>query len=114
MQAAAEPVLKDIPLLGYLFKSSNIREEKTDVLFFLTPQIHSAVTTTDNKVGKTLMLERELRPTVADTVEAQKNNWLPSQYAVPGVAPKPAHWDKRKTVTNPKDVTPNDESWPAK
>ncbi|MCC6572647.1 MAG: hypothetical protein IT462_02545 [Planctomycetes bacterium] len=103
------PILKDIPILGVLFKAANVREEKTDVLFFLTPQIHSAYgPATDNKEGKTLTLERELRPSVADNVEPQKLNWLPSQYATPGAAPRPAHWDKRKTVTNPKDVNAND------
>lgn len=103
------PVLKDIPLLGFLFKSANIREEKTDVLFFLTPHIHTAHgQVTDDPEGRSLKLERELRPTVADDLEPRKENWLPSQYAVPGPAPKPPHWDRRKTITNPKDVNPNE------
>ena len=33
------PVLKDIPFLGWLFKSKNTTIEKTELLVFLTPRI---------------------------------------------------------------------------
>ena len=33
------PLLGDIPLLGYLFKSTLKRKEQTNVLFFLRPRI---------------------------------------------------------------------------
>lgn len=33
------PLLGDIPLLGYLFRSTNTRKEKTHVLFFIRPRI---------------------------------------------------------------------------
>ena len=33
------PVLKDIPLLGHLFKSSNNTNNKKDLLIFVTPNI---------------------------------------------------------------------------
>jgi type II secretory pathway component GspD/PulD (secretin) len=33
------PLLGDIPILGYLFRSTNLRKEKTHVLFFIRPRI---------------------------------------------------------------------------
>jgi type IV pilus assembly protein PilQ len=33
------PVLKDIPLLGWVFKSSNNKTEKQELLIFMTPKI---------------------------------------------------------------------------
>ena len=33
------PILGDIPVLGYLFKSTKKRKEKTNVLFFIRPRI---------------------------------------------------------------------------
>jgi type II secretory pathway component HofQ len=33
------PFLKDIPLLGYLFKSSNVVKEERELLIFVTPRI---------------------------------------------------------------------------
>ncbi len=33
------PLLGDIPILGYLFKSSRLRKEQTNVLFFIRPRI---------------------------------------------------------------------------
>lgn len=35
------PWLKDIPLLGWLFKSNNISKQKTELLIFITPKIVS-------------------------------------------------------------------------
>jgi hypothetical protein len=33
------PILKDIPILGYLFRSSTDNQRKTNLYFFLTPHI---------------------------------------------------------------------------
>jgi type II secretory pathway component GspD/PulD (secretin) len=33
------PILKDIPLLGYLFRSTNTVEEERELLIFVTPKI---------------------------------------------------------------------------
>jgi len=33
------PLLGDIPILGYLFKTTNKATEKTELLIFLTPRI---------------------------------------------------------------------------
>lgn len=35
------PVLKDIPILGYLFRTENVSKDKTELLLFLTPRIIS-------------------------------------------------------------------------
>lgn len=35
------PFFGDIPLLGYLFRSKNVRDDKTELLIFLTPRIIS-------------------------------------------------------------------------
>jgi type IV pilus assembly protein PilQ len=35
------PYLKDIPLLGWLFKSNNQQKNKSELLIFITPKIVS-------------------------------------------------------------------------
>lgn len=35
------PYLKDIPIIGYLFKSGNFHKDKTELLLFLTPRVLS-------------------------------------------------------------------------
>jgi len=49
--------LKDIPILGYLFKSGSSRKEKNELLIFLTPRIVNSTSSTDsesNAEAKTL------------------------------------------------------------
>src|SRR5690606_35672292 len=55
------PFVKDIPFLGYLFKSANRTTSKTDLLFFLRPQIVNVVnpaqiSETDEAVQRDLRL----------------------------------------------------------
>ena len=33
------PFLADIPLIGWLFKSKTVREEKRELLIFITPRV---------------------------------------------------------------------------
>jgi type IV pilus assembly protein PilQ len=40
------PFLKDIPLIGFLFRSDNYRKDKTELLLFLTPRILSEIGST--------------------------------------------------------------------
>lgn len=47
------PLLKDIPLLGYLFKSRSTRRVRTELAIFLTPHV---ITTDEDAAG---LLERE-------------------------------------------------------
>ncbi len=35
------PVLKDIPILGYLFRGKTFHKDKTELLLFLTPRVLS-------------------------------------------------------------------------
>jgi type IV pilus assembly protein PilQ len=43
---AGVPFLKDIPILGFFFRSDNYRKDKTELLLFLTPRILSQIGTT--------------------------------------------------------------------
>ncbi|CAG0928123.1 partial Type IV pilus biogenesis and competence protein PilQ, partial [Planctomycetaceae bacterium] len=100
------PFLKDIPLLGYLFKSKNKRIEKTDLLFFLRPTI-----VTQGARGpsvKDVSLEREYRPQVWDDDDILKLKLVGSELTKPGAMPKPAHYDTGKRPKTVKDVNPNE------
>jgi len=37
------PLLKDIPLLGWLFKNRKTSKDKTELLIFITPELQSRV-----------------------------------------------------------------------
>jgi general secretion pathway protein D len=49
------PILKDIPLLGYLFKSRGVARSRTEIAIFLTPY----VVYTDEQADSLLQRERE-------------------------------------------------------
>jgi general secretion pathway protein D len=49
------PVLKDLPLLGYLFKSHSVSRERTEIAIFLTP----SVVFTDEQADSLLESERD-------------------------------------------------------
>jgi type IV pilus assembly protein PilQ len=36
---AGVPLLKDVPVLGHLFKSKSVSEERRELLVFITPRI---------------------------------------------------------------------------
>jgi type IV pilus assembly protein PilQ len=40
------PFLKDIPIIGFFFRSDNYRKDKTELLLFLTPRILSQIGST--------------------------------------------------------------------
>jgi type II secretory pathway component GspD/PulD (secretin) len=87
------PLLKDIPVLGYLFKSANRTRNKTDLLFFLRPQIVTAGQRAQFSRGG-LVVERDLRPLV-DTPESAKGaSMREGTYRLPGVTPRPRHYDE--------------------
>lgn len=100
------PFLKDIPLLGYLFKSKNKRTEKTDLLFFLQPTI--VATGARGPLSRDLDLERESRPLVWDDDDMNKLKLVRSEVVKPGAMPKPAHYDPAKRPKTVKDVNPNE------
>ncbi|HRJ78666.1 MAG TPA: hypothetical protein PLF37_09140 [Planctomycetota bacterium] len=100
------PFLKDIPLLGYLFKTRNIRSEKTDLLFFLRPTIVSQKNGQPVKLG--YALEREVRPMVWDDDDAKQLALVPAETTKPGAVAKGSHFDTGKRPKSAKDVNPNE------
>jgi general secretion pathway protein D len=48
------PILGDIPVIGWLFKSRGVSKEKTNMLVFLTPSIIRNETDSRNMLGKKL------------------------------------------------------------
>jgi general secretion pathway protein D len=48
------PLLGDIPILGWLFKSRTTTKDKTNMVVFLTPKIIRSVTDSNKVLSKTL------------------------------------------------------------
>ena len=98
------PFLKDIPFLGYLFKSANRTTSKTDLLFFLRPQIVNAN-------GPRLELaaadiERDLRPLIYEDGDETESDIRGKRFRRVGVAPKPAWYNDKTRPKTAKDVKP--------
>ncbi|MBX3458803.1 MAG: hypothetical protein KF696_02420 [Planctomycetes bacterium] len=85
------PFLKDIPFLGYLFKSWNKSTQKTDLLFFLRPQIVTNGGT--DRPGEAPEVARDLRPVIHQDGDEQKANIRPNRFRKHGVADKPNHYN---------------------
>lgn len=99
------PFLKDIPFLGYLFKSANRTKSKTDLLFFLRPQIVNANNTGQiSKIGEAV--ERDLRPLVYEEGDQKKANIRDGRYRKLGAASKPAWYNAKARPKAAKDVKP--------
>ncbi|MNL59764.1 Type IV pilus biogenesis and competence protein PilQ precursor [compost metagenome] len=47
------PWLKDVPVLGYLFKGEDIRKQKSELLIFLTPRILGQLETSNSNHDNT-------------------------------------------------------------
>lgn len=97
------PFLKDIPIIGYLFKSANKSTSKTDLLFFVRPTIVSAK---GPRVGGELDLERDIRPIIYADGDEKKADIRQGRYRKMGVAPKPAWYNDKNRPKSPKDVNP--------
>lgn len=100
------PFLKDIPLLGYLFKSKNKRTEKTDLLFFLRPTIVQQGSRGPS--SRDIDLERESRPQVWDDDDIAKLKLVRSELVKVGPVAKPNHFDTSKRPKTVKDVKAED------
>lgn len=98
------PFLKDIPFLGYLFKSANRTTSKTDLLFFLRPQIVNANGPRLEMAGADI--ERDLRPLIYEDGDAEKADIRESRTRRTGVAPKPSHYNPQSRPKTAKDVKP--------
>lgn len=97
------PFLKDIPIIGYLFKSANKSTSKTDLLFFVRPTIVSA---NGPRVGGELDLERDIRPIIYADGDEKKADIRQGRFRKMGVAPKPAWYNDKNRPKSPKDVNP--------
>jgi type II secretory pathway component GspD/PulD (secretin) len=98
------PFLKDIPFLGYLFKSANISTSKTDLLFFLRPQIVDANGPANERSGQAI--ERDLRPLIYEDDDAKKSDIRPERAQKLGIAAKPPWYNDKARPKNPKEVKP--------
>ncbi|MDC1142820.1 hypothetical protein OAU50_06985 [Planctomycetota bacterium] len=106
------PFLKDIPFLGYLFKSENKTVEKNDLVFFLRPQLvtMNARQTFDkdgNVGGRTdLHIERDLRPLILGTDEGTNAGLRPKRYRTVSKASKPKWYNEKTRPKKAADVNP--------
>jgi type II secretory pathway component GspD/PulD (secretin) len=98
------PFLKDIPFLGYLFKSANRTVNKTDLLFFLRPQIVNANGPKIEMVGQGI--ERDLRPLIYEDDDAKKAGIRPGRFRKLETRTKPAWYNDSARPKTAKDVKP--------
>jgi pilus assembly protein CpaC len=62
--------LGDIPILGALFRSSNFRNQRSDLIIFITPYAYDA----DSDLNKeALATEQSLRKRFFDNIDGEKN-----------------------------------------
>ncbi|MCA8911142.1 MAG: hypothetical protein KDB82_05535 [Planctomycetes bacterium] len=98
------PFLKDIPFLGYLFKSANKSTSKTDLLFFLRPQIVNANGPRIEKINE--RIERDLRPLIYEEGDEKKARIRGNRYRRLETAAKPAWYNEKTRPKTAKDVKP--------
>jgi len=60
------PLLKDLPLLGYLFKSHSVSRERTEIAIFFTPY----VALTDEQADSLLQRERDRLPGLKPQIDS--------------------------------------------
>lgn len=99
------PLLKDIPFLGYLFKSANKTVSKTDLMFFIRPTIVNAHGPRNELAGG-IEIARDLTPAVLDPTDAEKVGMRPGSFRVPARTPKPAHYNESARPKTAADVKP--------
>ncbi|MCA8918392.1 MAG: type II and III secretion system protein, partial [Planctomycetes bacterium] len=99
------PFLKDIPFLGYLFKSANRTKSKTDLLFFLRPQIVNVLKGAQiSEIGEAV--ERDLRPLIYEEGDQKKSNIRDGRFRKLERATKPAWYNEKARPKTAKDVKP--------
>lgn len=105
MEENGLPFLKDIPFLGYLFKSANRSTSKTDLLFFLRPQIVTAGMRASNSESG-LEIERDLRPLLYEDDDRKEAGIREGRYRTLGTAAKPPYYNEKTRPKKPADVKP--------
>jgi type II secretory pathway component GspD/PulD (secretin) len=99
------PFLKDIPFLGYLFKSANMSTNKTDLLFFIRPQIVSSDgAAKHHRSGHEVA--RDLRPLIYEDGDDKQAGLRPGRYSRLEITPRPRHFNPATRPNNPEDVNP--------
>ncbi|MCG3183145.1 MAG: hypothetical protein ICCCNLDF_01229 [Planctomycetes bacterium] len=99
------PFLKDIPFLGYLFKSANRTTSKTDLLFFLRPQIVNVVKGAEmTETGEAV--ERDLRPLIYEEGDQKQAKIRDGRYRKLEIAPKPAWYNDKARPKTGAEVKP--------
>ncbi|MCB9932786.1 MAG: hypothetical protein H6841_05110 [Planctomycetes bacterium] len=99
------PFLKDIPFLGYLFKSANRTTSKTDLLFFLRPQIVNVVKGAEiSETGEAV--ERDLRPLIYEEGDQKTAKIRDGRYRKLEIAPKPNHYNEKARPKTGAEVKP--------
>jgi type II secretory pathway component GspD/PulD (secretin) len=98
------PFLKDIPFLGYLFKSANQTTSKTDLLFFLRPQIVNA--NGPRLEMANMDIERDLRPVIYEDGDERAAEIRGNRFRKIGTSAKPAWYNEQTRPKTAKDVKP--------
>jgi type II secretory pathway component GspD/PulD (secretin) len=97
------PFLKDIPFLGYLFKTANRTRSKTDLLFFLRPQIATADKHAQiSREG--LDVERDLRPLLYEADDERRATLRPNRFRHLGIHERPGHYDEQRRPRSASEV----------
>lgn len=105
MEENGLPFLKDIPFLGYLFKSANKTTSKTDLLFFLRPQIvNAAVGPSNSESGAAV--ERDRRPVIYQDGDDRKADIRPGRFRKLSTATKPAWYNEQTRPKTAAEVKP--------
>lgn len=99
------PFLKDIPFLGYLFKSTNKVSQRTDLMFFLTPTIVNAMGDFNERGGGLEML-RDLTPGMITADDAKNAGIRDGNARMLKPADKPTHYNANSRPKVPADVKP--------
>jgi general secretion pathway protein D len=81
------PLLGDIPVLGWLFKRTSSRENKTNLLIFITPHI---IKNAEDLERVTRRARRDMNEfqDVDMTDEASRKVWTDQQFNLEGAAPE--------------------------
>ncbi|MBX3473642.1 MAG: hypothetical protein KF754_04605 [Planctomycetes bacterium] len=100
------PFLKDIPFVGYLFKSANKSVTKTDLMFFLRPTIINTLSPDGRNEYKGVELARDLTPVILDDADADLATLRNGNHRKLGKAAKPAHYNENTRPKKAADVKP--------
>ncbi|MBE7492842.1 MAG: hypothetical protein HS108_13960 [Planctomycetes bacterium] len=100
------PFLKDIPFVGYLFKSANKSISKTDLMFFLRPTVINALAPEGEDTKNGISIARDLTPAIDQDGDADLANLRPGNFRKLGKAAKPAHYNESARPKKAADVKP--------